>query len=182
VAAAYFALFFGSRLDDAPVLTADGGVGVRYHRRVRVQSCVVALLAGCGARAEPTAAGTVRLETIARDLVQPVSLAFTPEGDLFVSEKQTGRVRLIRRATSASPAAAETAAMIGRVDPRSERGLLGLATHPRWTEGQRLLYAYYTTAPEPAVQRVVTLEFDEKLKARGAPRTILDGLPATPSP
>jgi len=151
-------------------------------RGVRARTCFAMLLAGCGARADAPSTGgiPVRLETVADGLLQPVSLAFTPEGDLFVSEKQTGRVRLVRRATSERPAAPETAATIGPVDPRSERGLLGLATHPRWDRGKRLLFAYFTTGTEPAVQRVVALELDAKLRPIGPARTILDGLPAAP--
>jgi len=156
---------------------------IGYHAGVRAHLGVLVLATiSCTSRSRAASGDEipVRVVTVAEGLLQPVSLAFTPEGDLFVSEKQTGNVRLVRRATSDKPAAPETAATLGPVDPRSERGLLGLATHPRWSQGKRLLYAYYTTAERPAVQRVVALEMDERLRAKGAPRVILDGLPAAP--
>jgi len=61
--------------------------------------CTTALLFGCtGADAQifPSSAGDIRVETVARGLSHPWSLAFLPDGRMLVTERP-GRLRIVAR-------------------------------------------------------------------------------------
>ena len=84
-------------------------------------------------------AGTVT--TIATGINVPWGLAFLPNGDALVNERQTGRVLRI----SSGGRSIDPVITLPDVDTRgtSEGGLLGLAISPTYAKDQ-LLYAYYS--------------------------------------
>lgn len=89
----------------------------------------------------PRPAVVERIDTIARGLEAPWSIAIAPDGRLFVTERP-GRIRIVREGVldptpwAVLPAAAQ---------PDRERGLLGLALDPGFVTN-RFVYAYYTYA------------------------------------
>lgn len=126
----------------------------------RISLFAVVILAGCRSAdardlpVEPAppappadVARSVKLVPVARDLKQPVAVAFAP-GDpahrLFAVEK-AGTVRILRRAADGT-LHADGAPLLdigARLSSGQEQGLLGLAFHPRFAE-TRKLYLYYT--------------------------------------
>jgi glucose/arabinose dehydrogenase len=147
-------------------------------RAVVVPAVLALVLAGCGAEDDPTpAAGpdapTTRPTTAAppspddapRDvdvaapqvlvtgLQVPWGLAFLPDGDALVSERDTGRLLRV-------PAGGGLPVEVARfddVDDTGEGGLMGLATSPDFG-ADGLVYAYYTG---PEDNRVVRFRLDD---------------------
>lgn len=120
---------------------------------------------GSGRPADPVVAGD-----LATGLSVPWGLAFLPDGSALVAQRTTGDVVRVRAGAAAVP--------VGRVPgvaDRGEGGLLGLAVAPG---DPRTLYAYLTTDDD---NRVVALPFDPSAapgRGLGAPRVLLDGIPA----
>src|SRR5687767_11617663 len=81
-------------------------------------------------------------EILVRSLEFPTSMAFTPDGRVFIAD-QYGSLRLIKNLDA--PAPSDTEFMRLRVDAEGERGLLGVAVDPEFTTN-RHLYVYYTVA------------------------------------
>jgi glucose/arabinose dehydrogenase len=91
-----------------------------------------------------------RVETVATDLQVPWSMAFAPDGRLFVTERP-GRVRIVNTATGA----VQLALTIEGVRAQGEGGGLGLALDPEFNANQ-WVYVYHTaSAGSGAVNRVV---------------------------
>jgi len=91
------------------------------------------------------------VETVVTNLEIPWSLAFAPDGRLFVTERP-GRVRIVENGRLApSPAL-----VLDDVYAVGEAGLLGVALHPDFA-GNRLVYLAYTArrADGVAVNRLV---------------------------
>ena len=88
----------------------------------------------------------LRVRTIEDGLSIPWGLAFFPNGDALVGERDTGRLLRVE----ASGGSRE----VGRIPEAGsgEGGLLGIALSPNY-ERDRLAYAYYTTATDNRVVR-----------------------------
>ena len=110
---------------------------------------------------EPTVAGTV-----ATDLTSPWGLAFLPDGDALVSERDTGLIKRVASDGSKVTVVGE----IPEADPSSEGGLLGLAVHPEFP-GQPWVYAYYSTEQD---NRVVRMRYEDG--RLGPQQVLLDGI------
>jgi glucose/arabinose dehydrogenase len=84
------------------------------------------------------------VRTAASGFVTPVNLAFIGPGDMFVLEKNTGKVQRVVNGVL------QGAVLDLAVNSNSERGLLGIALHPGFaTNGA--VYLYWTcTAPAPS--------------------------------
>lgn len=91
--------------------------------------------------------GEVR--TVATGLEVPWDIAFLPEGDAIVSERD--RARLVR--IPAGGGAPEELMEVPGVVPSGEGGLLGLAVSPRYRT-DRALYAYLTAESDNRVVRI----------------------------
>src|SRR5687767_2828720 len=78
------------------------------------------------------------VEPVVTNLEIPWSMAFAPDGRLFVTERP-GRVRIIDMATRAS----ELALTVDDVYREGEAGLLGLALDPQFAQ-TRFVYLYYS--------------------------------------
>src|SRR6188474_2515284 len=79
----------------------------------------------------------------------PVAMDFTPDGGLFVAEK-SGVVRVV--APDGQPQAQPFLDLSAEVNNHMDRGLLGLAVHPRFLPdgGERSwVYLLYTVSPSP---------------------------------
>ena len=112
----------------------------------------VVLLAACSGDASRPSRPTdvmLRLVEVASGLSSPVDLT-SPDGDprLFVVE-QAGRIRVIRDGVVAETPFLD---IRDRVRAGGERGLLGLAFHPRYVENGRF-FVDYTDAAGTVVER-----------------------------
>jgi|RhiMethySRZTD1v2_1073278.scaffolds.fasta_scaffold59617_4 glucose/arabinose dehydrogenase len=90
-------------------------------------------------------------DTIATGLTSPWSIAFLPNGDALVTERDTG---LIKRVTPDGDV--QTAGELTDVAPTSEGGLLGIAVHPDFAN-EPYVYAYLST---DADNRLVRMRWD----------------------
>jgi aldose sugar dehydrogenase len=80
--------------------------------------------------------GNLRLQTVASGFVTPTSFAFIDANDLFILEKQTGKVIRVLGAGTATVLDLD-------VNNASERGLLGIALHPSFP-GTPHVFLYWT--------------------------------------
>ena len=112
------------------------------------------------------------VETVAAQLQVPWSMAFAPDGRLFVTER-AGRVRIL----SLSTGTAELALTLDGVFAQGEAGLLGLALDPQFSD-TRWVYVYYSAllADGGAVNRVV--RYREVNGTLGERVVLLDNIPA----
>lgn len=118
---------------------------MRSHRL----SAVVAAL-GLGVALSPSHAQiqpgpfTVRLETVASGLVAPTQLVPVPDGTgrLFVID-QIGRIHVLKNGALVTPPFLDVTAELPTLNAGfDERGLLGLAFHPRYPENGRFFIRY----------------------------------------
>ncbi|MFQ6394385.1 PQQ-dependent sugar dehydrogenase [Nocardia sp. KC 131] len=98
---------------------------------------------------------------IARGIEVPWGLAFLPDGDALVAERNSGRV--LRVSPGRAP---EQVYEVPGVTARGEGGLLGLTVSPSFAENG-YVYAYFTAAED---NRVVRFRLD------GKPEVIFDGI------
>jgi len=144
---------------------------MEHMRRIWLIMVVAALTAcsGAGAGGEavtPTATLTpqgspAEPRTVARDLAVPWSIAFLPDGDALVTERDSAR--LVR--VTASGQVSEVATIEGVV-PDGEGGLMGLAVR------DDQLFVYFTAAED---NRIVRYRFDGRRISD--PRVIVQGIP-----
>lgn len=90
---------------------------------------------------------------IATGLESPTTMAFVPDGRIFVAE-QAGKLRIVKGGELLSTPAVD---LSGRIAATGERGLLGIAFDPYFSQNG-YVYLYYTmraTASVPAHNRVV---------------------------
>ncbi|MGR8008085.1 PQQ-dependent sugar dehydrogenase [Streptomyces hypolithicus] len=130
--------------------------------------------AGTGFRAEPPPAkGSAKVTgTLTEGLKSPWGLAALPGGDLLVSSRDEAT---ITRVDKNSGEKTEIGTVPG-VAPAGEGGLMGLAVSPSFAS-DGMVYAYFTTASD---NRIARMMYDEKKPAGqqlGAPDTVLRGIP-----
>ena len=143
-------------------------------------SIMFALVAACGQpptgkgagemATAPGGAAPFRVETVAAGLEVPWSIAFAPDGRIFLTERP-GRVRVIED----GKLRAEPLATITDVSTGSESGLMGLALDPQFAK-TRLLYLSYTYRGNGKQARVV--RFRETSTGLTDRKVIIEGLPA----
>lgn len=121
----------------------------------------------------PPAKGTVKVvRTVAEGLASPWGLAPLPDGDLLVSSRDEGTITRVDPETGEKTELGE----VPGVSPEGEGGLLGIALSPDYAS-DHMIYAYYTSASD---NRVVRMLYDgEKPAGRqlGAPDTVFRGIP-----
>lgn len=100
-------------------------------------------------------------DTIATGLNAPWSIAFLPDGDALVSERDEARILRITATGERS-----VVGTVPGVVPDGEGGLLGLALH------DRMVYAYFTAEDD---NRIVRMSYDDA--GLGEPEVIFDGIP-----
>lgn len=111
------------------------------------------------------------IETVATNLEAPWSMAFAPDGRLFVTERP-GRVRILDLASGRS----DLALTLDDLFSQGEAGLLGLALDPTFAQ-TRLVYLYYTVRLPTGrpVNRVV--RYREAGSTLGERVVLLDNIP-----
>jgi glucose/arabinose dehydrogenase len=111
------------------------------------------------------------VQEVARGLEIPWSLAFAPDGRLFVTER-VGRVRII----AGGQLRADPALTLPDVAAVGEGGLLGMALHPDFAQNQFVYVVYTARTSRGAVNRLV--RFREAGNQLGEPAVLLDDIPA----
>lgn len=111
------------------------------------------------------------VETAVTSLEVPWSMAFAPDGRLFLTERP-GRVRILNLTTGGS----ELALTLDGVFAQGEAGLLGIALDPEFAQN-RLVYVHYTASVSGgAVNRLVRYREVGNRLAEGV--VLLDNIPA----
>jgi glucose/arabinose dehydrogenase len=137
-------------------------------RRALVPLLAIAALAtacagdGASSTASPSDGSSLPApEVVATGIDAPWGVAFLPDGDALVAERDTGRILLVR------PGAPLREVMqLTNVRPTGEAGLLGLAVSPAYAADQ-LVYAYYTSATDNRIVR---------FRLGGAEEVVLQGI------
>jgi aldose sugar dehydrogenase len=143
------------------------------QRRRFVLTATSALAAPALARAQETlksARAAYRLVTLSRDLVQPWSIAFLPDGRLLITERP-GRLRVFAN---------------GRLEPRAlagapavrtggQAGLLDVCLHPNFAQNRVLYLSYVAGDSNGAATTVARAELDDG--GLGNVRVIFEALP-----
>ncbi|WP_341805331.1 PQQ-dependent sugar dehydrogenase [Nocardioides ochotonae] len=125
--------------------------------------------AGSAGSEEATASAHPRVVgTVATGLEAPWGLAFLPDGDALVTERDSGRVLRI----SGPRHRVTEVGTVEEVAPQGESGLLGVAVSPDFTEDSRV-FLYVTTAEDNRIVRA-TLRGD----TLGDLEPILTGIPS----
>jgi aldose sugar dehydrogenase len=85
-----------------------------------------------------------RLSVVTRELAYPWGMAFLPNGDMLVTERNAGRLRVIRNGVL------DPQPVAGLLPIYSSRqsGLLDIALHPRFAENQFVYLAYSKPQPD----------------------------------
>lgn len=121
----------------------------------------------------PPAKGSVKVvRTVTEDLDTPWGLAPLPEGGLLVSSRDEATISRIDEESGEKTVLGE----VPGVAPAGEGGLLGLAVSPEYAS-DHMIYAYFTSASD---NRIVRMLYDPEKPAGeqlGAPDTILRGIP-----
>ncbi|MGV9265999.1 PQQ-dependent sugar dehydrogenase [Kitasatospora sp. NPDC003701] len=124
----------------------------------------------------PGAAPSVSVRaTVTEELEAPWGLVVLPDGDLLVSERDSGRILRV----AAKDGARTEAGTVPGVVSGGEGGLLGLALSPGYAD-DHLVYAYLSTATD---NRIVRLTYDPARPATeqlGTPEVLLTGIPHGP--
>lgn len=109
--------------------------------------------------------------TVAGKLSVPWGIAFLPNGDAVVTERDSGRVLLIQGPDHLVHPVGEIRSVGGA---GSESGLMGVAVSPTY-DADRTLYFYLTTATDNRIIKVPVTE-----DGLGAQTVLLDGIPRGP--
>ncbi|MFI5854113.1 PQQ-dependent sugar dehydrogenase [Streptomyces parvulus] len=121
----------------------------------------------------PPAKGSVKvLRTVATGLDSPWGLAPVPGGGLLVSSRDDATITRVDEKTGDKTELGE----VPGVSAAGEGGLLGIALSPDYAS-DHMIYAYYTSASD---NRVVRMLYDAKKPAGeqlGAPDTVFRGIP-----
>ncbi|MFD8235123.1 PQQ-dependent sugar dehydrogenase [Streptomyces sp. NPDC059696] len=121
----------------------------------------------------PPAKGSVKVvRTVAEGLDSPWGLAPLPGGGLLVASRDDGTIVRVDEKTGRKTELGE----VPGVSAAGEGGLLGLALSPDYAS-DRMVYAYFTSASD---NRVVRMIYDGQKPAGeqlGAPDTVFKGIP-----
>jgi glucose/arabinose dehydrogenase len=87
---------------------------------------------------------SLKLKQVATDLQAPTAMAFPGNGDIWVTE-QTGKIRIIRNGKLTDLTILDLSSKLPKVNPGyEERGLLGIALHPKFSSNRKF-YVFYST-------------------------------------
>ncbi|MFC9683699.1 PQQ-dependent sugar dehydrogenase [Streptomyces sp. NPDC056948] len=128
---------------------------------------------GKAAEETPPAKGSVKVvRTVAEGLDSPWGLAPLPGGGLLVSSRDDGTIVRVDEKTGKKTELGE----VPGVSAAGEGGLLGIALSPDYAS-DHMVYAYFTSASD---NRIVRMLYDEKKPSGeqlGAPDTVFKGIP-----
>ncbi|MET8245933.1 PQQ-dependent sugar dehydrogenase [Streptomyces sp. NPDC005202] len=121
----------------------------------------------------PPAKGSVKvLRTVAEGLNTPWGLAPLPDGDLLVSSRDQGTITRVDDRTGKKTELGR----VSGVSPAGEGGLLGIALSPDYAS-DHMIYAYFTSASDNRIVRMLYAEKKPSGEQLGAPDTIFKGIP-----
>ena len=103
----------------------------------------------------------------ASGLSSPTTMAFAPDGRLFIAE-QEGNLRVVKNGTLLS-----TPFLSLNVDANGERGLLGVAFDPDFT-ANHFVYIYYTVPSSPRHNRVSRFTANGDVALAGSEKVLVD--------
>ncbi|WSV35585.1 PQQ-dependent sugar dehydrogenase [Streptomyces sp. NBC_01017] len=128
---------------------------------------------GQAAEETPPAKGSVKVvRTVAEGLNTPWGLAPLPDGDLLVSSRDEATITRVDGETGKKTELGE----VPGVSPAGEGGLMGLALSPDYAS-DHMIYAYFTSASDNRIVRVLYDEQRPTGEQLGAPDTIFKGIP-----
>ncbi|HEX5565754.1 MAG TPA: PQQ-dependent sugar dehydrogenase [Streptomyces sp.] len=125
-----------------------------------------------GASPAPAKGSVKVVDTVAEGLDSPWGLAPLPDGDLLVSSRDEGT---IQRIDGDSGKKTELGSVPG-VEAEGEGGLLGIALSPDFAR-DHYVYAYFTSASDNRIVRMLYDADKAEGKQLGAPSTVLRGIP-----
>ncbi|MFF0106589.1 PQQ-dependent sugar dehydrogenase [Streptomyces hirsutus] len=126
-----------------------------------------------GAEETPPAKGSVKvLRTVGTDLRSPWGLAPLADGDLLVSSRDEATISRVDADTGETSELGE----VPGVSPAGEGGLLGIALSPEYAS-DRMIYAYFTSASDNRIVRMIHDEKKPEGERLGAPDTVFRGIP-----
>jgi glucose/arabinose dehydrogenase len=115
-----------------------------------------------------------RVETVVSGLEVPWSIAFAPDGRMFITERP-GRVRVFENGKLRP----QPIATIEDVRSASESGLMGLVLHPQFASNHLLYLSYAYAGGDGQLVRVVRYrETNDALTER---KVIIENIPAAPN-
>ncbi|MEU3249401.1 PQQ-dependent sugar dehydrogenase [Streptomyces sp. NPDC006997] len=121
----------------------------------------------------PPAKGSAKVvRTVAEGLDSPWGLAVLPDDDLLVSSRDEATITRVDTETGKKTVLGE----VPGVSPAGEGGLMGLALSPDYAS-DHMVYAYFTSASD---NRVVRMLYDAERPSGeqlGAPDTVFRGIP-----
>ncbi|WAX77777.1 PQQ-dependent sugar dehydrogenase [Streptomyces sp. KMM 9044] len=121
----------------------------------------------------PPAKGSAKvLRTVGTDLRSPWGLAPLADGDLLVSSRDDATISRVDAETGETSELGE----VPGVSPSGEGGLLGIALSPDYAS-DRMVYAYFTSASDNRIVRMIHDENKPEGERLGAPDTVLRGIP-----
>lgn len=103
-----------------------------------------------------SAKASYRLATLSRDLEQPWSIAFLPDGRLLITERP-GRLRVFANGRLER----QPLAGVPRVHARSQAGLLDVCLHPDFARNRVLYLTYIAEGPGGAVTTAARAELGD---------------------
>ncbi|MBC7274063.1 MAG: PQQ-dependent sugar dehydrogenase [Streptomyces sp.] len=121
----------------------------------------------------PPAKGSAEVvRTVAEGLNTPWGLAALPDGDLLVSSRDEGTITRVDTETGKKTEVGE----VPGVSPAGEGGLMGLALSPDYAS-DNMVYAYFTSASDNRIVRMLYDADKPSGQQLGAPDTIFRGIP-----
>lgn len=128
-----------------------------------------------GFSATPAGAATIKAHKVASGLNGPAAFTFMPNGRIVYGERGTGKIRILDPKTKRD----RLFFRISGVDGQGERGLLGIALHPKWPHVP-LMYAYVTRMSHGSLKNQIVRLRNEK--GVGTHMSVLVSSPASSSP
>ncbi|WP_210588018.1 sorbosone dehydrogenase family protein [Streptomyces sp. GESEQ-35] len=168
LAAATLLLTAGCSSDDGGSGSSDGEATSSPSRTGEESSP-----SGQAAESTPPAKGSVKVvRTVTEDLNTPWGLAPLPDGDLLVSSRDEATITRVDTETGKKTELGE----VPGVSPAGEGGLMGLALSPDYAS-DHMIYAYFTSASDNRIVRMLYAEDKPSGEQLGAPDTIFRGIP-----
>ncbi|BCL23170.1 PQQ-dependent sugar dehydrogenase [Streptomyces tuirus] len=128
---------------------------------------------GQAAEQTPPARGSVKVvRTVAEGLDSPWGLAPLPGGGLLVASRDDGRIVRVDEKTGKKTDVGE----VPGVSAAGEGGLLGIALSPDYAS-DHMVYAYFTSASDNRIVRMIHDERKPAGERLGAPDTVFRGIP-----
>jgi len=124
--------------------------------------------------------GAFSLEEVASGLNFPTAMATAPDGRIFVTELVTGNIRVVTPNPLPQQWTVQTAPFATLpVVTGNEKGLLGIAVHPNFSQNG-FVYVFYTaTGPVNRVVRfTVTTSGGDTVATNATPEIIFNNIPA----